>query len=218
VRAAQALPDSGSPPAITAQGTGRVKGQPDLLTLLLGVETRAASSEAALKDNSNRANALIDTLKGHGVAAADIATSQLSISPTYDNNGQRITGYQVSNLVTARLHDLRGAGAVIDAAAGAAGDAIRIQQVALTFDDDSARPATARADAVRRAHDQADQMAKAAGVRLGKVRSISEGTSVSPQPYPLRGAGLAAGAPPTPIQPGTQELTVDVNVVYDIEQ
>jgi uncharacterized protein YggE len=219
VRAAQTLPDSGSPPAITAQGTGRVKGQPDLLTLVLGVETRAASSDAALKDNANRANALIDTLKGHGVAAADIATSQLSISPTYDNNGQHITGYQVSNQVTARLHDLKGAGAVIDAAAGAAGDAIRIQQVALSFDDDSALLATARADAVRRAHDQADQMARAAGVRLGRVRSISEGTSVS-QPYPRLGAFPAPGAAaaPTPIQPGTQELTVDVTAVYDIEQ
>jgi uncharacterized protein len=216
--AAQPLPSADHPPAITAQGIGRVKGQPDVLTLELGVETRAASSEAALKDNASRANALIDTLKGHGVVAADITTSQLSISPTYTNDGRQITGYQVTNLVTARLHDLKAAGSLIDAAAGAAGNAIRVQQISFSIDDDSALLATARADAVRRARDQADQMARAAGVRLGRVRSISETTSVPP-PYIERQSFGAAGAPaPTPIMPGTQELTVAVTVVYDIEQ
>jgi uncharacterized protein YggE len=217
--AAGPLPPGDHPPEITATGTGRVKGQPDLLTLVAGVETRAATSQAALKDNANRANALIDTLKGHGVAAADIATSQLSISPTYTNDGRQITGYQVTNQVTARLRDLKGAGAVIDAAAGVAGDAIRIQQIAFSVDDDSALLATARADGVRRAHDQADEMARAAGVRLGRVRSIAESTS-APPPYPRGALNSAPGAAaaPTPLLPGTEELTVTVSVVYDIEQ
>ena len=219
VQAAQTLPSTDQP-VIAAVGTGKVTAPPDLLTLVIGVETRATSSDAALKDNANRANALIDTLKRHGVAAKDIATSQLSISPTYDNNGQHITGYQVSNLVTAKVHDIQGAGSLIDAAAGAAGDAVRIQQIAFGFDDDSALLAQARADAVRRAHDQADQMARAAGVRLGKVRSISEGSAVTPQPRYNLGAAAAPGAPaaPTPIEPGTQDLTVTVTAVYDIEQ
>ena len=218
VQAAQPIPSTDQP-VISAQGTGRVSAPPDLLTLVIGVETRAASSDAALKDNANRANALIDTLKRHGVAAKDIATSQLSISPTYDNNGQHITGYQVSNVVTAKVHDIQGAGQLIDAAAGAAGDAVRIQQIAFGFDDDSALLAQARTDAVRRAHDQADQMAKAAGVKLGRVRSISEGSEVSPGPrYSLGAAGAPGNAAPTPIEPGTQQLTVTVTAVYDVEQ
>jgi uncharacterized protein YggE len=219
VQAAQSLPTTDQP-VISAQGVGKVTAPPDLLTLVIGVETRAASSDAALKENANRANALIDTLKRHGVAAKDIATSQLSISPTYDNAGQRITGYQVSNLVTAKVHDLAGAGSLIDAAAGAAGDAVRIQQIAFSIDDNSALLAQARADAVHRAHDPADQMARAAGVHLGKVRSISEGSSVEPCcKYNLGSApGAAGGAAPTPILPGTQDVTVSVSAVYDVEQ
>ena len=219
VQAAQALPSTDQP-VISAQGIGKVTAPPDLLTLVIGVETRAASSDAALKDNANRANALIDTLKRHGVAAKDLATSQLSISPTYDTNGQHITGYQVGNLVTAKVHDLQNAGSLIDAAAGAAGDAVRIQQIAFGFDDDSALLAQARADAVHRAHDQADQMARAAGVKLGKVRSISEGSEVSPGPrYNVGMApGAAGGAAPTPIEPGTRDVTVTVTAVYDVEQ
>ncbi|HEX3607049.1 MAG TPA: SIMPL domain-containing protein [Candidatus Dormibacteraeota bacterium] len=216
--AASPLPSGSENPVITAVGTGQVKGQPDLLTLVLGVTTRAASSQAALKDNANRANALIDTLKSHGVAAQDISTDQLNINPTYTNDGRSITGYEVSNLVSARLHDISRAGSVIDAAAGAAGDAIRVQQISFGFDDNSALLAAARSDGVRRAHDQADQMARAAGTKLGKVRSISEASSSQPDQYaPKAYSGAAAGAP-TPILPGLQQLTVTVTVVYDIEQ
>ena len=75
------------------------------------------------------------------------------------------------------------------------------------------------ADAVRRAHDQAEQMAKAAGVKLGRVRSITESPASNPQPYPYAmGAAAPMKSADTPIQPGTQELTLTVNVVYDIEQ
>ena len=207
--AASPLPSGSETPVITAVGTGQVKGQPDLLTLVLGVQTQAASSQAALKDNANRANALIDTLKSHGVAAQDISTDQLNINPTYTNDGRTITGYQVSNIVTARVHDISRAGSVIDAAAGAAGDAIRVQQISFGFDDNSALLAAARSDGVRRAHDQADQMAKAAGVKLGKVRSISEASSSDGSRYAIPAPGAAANSAPTPILPGLQQLTGD---------
>lgn len=205
-------------PLITSVGTGQVDGTPDLLTVVLGVETRSASSQAALKDNANRANALIATLKSHGVAAADIATSQLSISPTYTNDGSHITGYSVSNTVTAKIHDLANAGSVIDAAAAAAGDAIRVQQISFSIDDDSSLLAAARADAVRRAHDQAAQMASAAGVHLGRLRSLSETTTTPPPYQPFQGAAAAAPGAPSPILPGTQQLTVTVTAQYEIEQ
>ena len=117
-------------PSIAARGVGEVKGTPDTLRVVLGVETRSASAKDALAANNDKANALIDTLKEKGVEAKDIQTSQLSINPTYDDKGQRITGYQVNNPVTATLHDLAGAGALIDAAAGAVGDAVRVQSMA----------------------------------------------------------------------------------------
>lgn len=58
-------------------------------------------------------------LKNKGVAAKDIQTSQLSINPTYTK--EKITGYQVTNVVTVTLHDVKNAGAIIDAAKSAAG-------------------------------------------------------------------------------------------------
>ena len=208
------------PPHIAARGIGQVRGTPDTLRVTLGVETRSASAQEALAANNDKANALVNTLKEKGVEPKDIQTSQLSIHPTYDDKGQRIVGYQVSNIVTATLHDIGGAGALIDAAAGAVGDAVRVQSIGFSIDDDSALKAEARTQAVRLAQLQAEQMANAAGVQLGRIRSISEVPPGSPAPYPGYYAGdaakAAAGAAPAPVLPGQQELSLTVDVVWDI--
>jgi uncharacterized protein YggE len=226
-RAAGAAPAAGistddGRPSIAARGVGMVKGTPDTLRVVLGVETRSASAKDALAANNDRANALIDTLKQKGVDAKDIQTAQLSISPTYDDKGQRITGYQVDNQVIATLHDVAGAGALIDAAAGAAGDAVRVQSMGFSIADDSALRAEARTQAVHLATLQADQMAKAAGVKLGAIRRISEVPATSPMPYdPYATDRAVAGGPvaaPAPVLPGQQELSVTVDVVWDIAQ
>jgi uncharacterized protein YggE len=213
--------DSGRP-SIAARGIGQVKGTPDTLRVVLGVETRSGSAKEALSANNDKANALINTLKDKGVEAKDIQTSQLSINPTYDDKGQRITGYQVNNSVTATVHDIAGAGALIDAAAAAAGDAVRVQSIGFSIDDDSALKAEARTQAVHQAQLQAEQMARAGGVKLGGIRLITEVPASSPMSYAQDAYRSIGGAPaasaPAPIEPGQQELTLTVDVVWDIAQ
>lgn len=210
-------PAAPAPPSITAQGLGTVTGTPDTLRVTLGVQTQGPSAKAALDANNGKATALIDLLKGRGVAPADIQTSQLSINPTFNPNG-RISGYEVTNMVTATVHDIAAAGGLIDAAGEAAGDAVRVQQLGFLIDDDSALRATARADAVRQAQAQATQMAEAAGVRLGPIRSITEVPGSGPSPMYQDPSAALDRAAAVPIQPGTQELRITVNVIYDIAQ
>lgn len=219
--AATVSTDNGRP-TIAARGVGLVKGTPDTLRVVLGVETRSTGAQDALAQNNDKANALIKTLKDKGVEAKDIQTSQLSINPNYDNQGRRITGYQVDNQVTATIHDLAAAGALIDAAAAVVGDAVRVQSIGFSIDDDSALKAEARTQAVHQAQLQAEQMAKAAGVKLGAIRLISEVPANSPTPYydaVGRGAvGAPAAAAPAPVEPGQQELSLTVDVVWEIAQ
>src|SRR4051812_17685735 len=86
---------------ITTRGVGTVTTTPDTVTVVVGVQTRGPSAKAALDDNTGKATALINMFKSRGVAAADLQTSQLSVSPTYDPATGRITGYEVTNQVTA---------------------------------------------------------------------------------------------------------------------
>lgn len=207
--------NGGARRTITGTATGKVEGVPDTLTVTLGVESRAGSAQAALAQNNDRAAKVIAALKAAGVAPEDLQTSQLTLNPTFDRRGG-IDGYSVSNLVTAKVHDVVNGGKVVDAAAAQAGDDIRVQGVLLSIEDSSALVARARADAVFRARRQAAQLAEAADVRLGPVARISERRTGGPEVLSeLRSAADTATA--APIEPGTQELTVDVTVVYGIE-
>jgi uncharacterized protein len=201
---------------ISTRGVGKVSGTPDTLTVTIGVSTKGASAKTALESNNSKAAALIDLLRNNGVAAKDLQTSQLSINPRYDDKSQTITGYQVDNVVQATMHNIARAGELLDAAAGVAGNAVRVQQIAFSVSDDSALRAQARSQAVRQAKAQAAQIAGAAGVALGRVRSITEqvdpGYSVG---YDMRGPAASASSP-VPLEPGQQQLTVSVDIVYDI--
>jgi uncharacterized protein YggE len=207
-------PAPSSPPALTARGTGTVTSTPDRLTVVLGVQNRGRAAQEALDANNRLATATIEALRAAGVAETDLRTSQLSVFPTQDPTTGRITGYEVNNLVTATLRDIGRAGSVIDAAGAAAGDAIRVQQLEFSVADDSAPRAQARADAVRKAQEQARQLADAAGVALGAVRSITENAAEPPVPYERDSRAAAQAA--VPILPGTQELRVGVEIVYEI--
>ena len=207
----RAAPDRTS---ITTRGVGTVAGTPDTLTVVLSVQTRAASAADALADNNTRAGGLLDVLRGRGVADEDLRTSGLSISPTFEAADGRISGYEVTNEVTATLRDIAGAGALVDAAAQAAGDAVRVQQIAFGIDDDAQPRAQARADAVRQAVTQARQLADAADVGLGPILSITEVSGNQP-PVPITRDSAAAQAA-VPIQPGTQDVSVTVEVVHAV--
>jgi uncharacterized protein YggE len=115
--------------------------------------------------------------------------------------------------VTATLHDLAGAGALVDAAARTAGDAVRVRQIGFGIADDAQPRSRARSDAVGQAVTQARQLADAAHVSLGPILSITEVTDGRP-PVPATRDSAGAAAAAVPFEPGTQDVSVTVEVVH----
>jgi uncharacterized protein YggE len=172
--------------------TGEATGAPDRLTIDLGVVCRAPTARQALTRANERAAALVDLLGREAVAKSDIATRSISIHPHYDDKG-KAAGYEASNDVVVVLRDLARAGEVIDAAAGAAGDDIRMGALSFGIEDSDDLLAEARQAAVRKAAKQAGELAVAAGVTLGPIRSIVEGAAgAPPSPRPMLRAMAAA--------------------------
>lgn len=200
---------------ITTQGTGIVNGSPDTISIVLGVQTQASEAASAMAENAELADTLIQTIRAQGVERQDITTTNLSVQPNYQPAGA-IDGYTVTNQVTATLRDVAKSGDLIDAAARGAGDAIRVQNLAFSIADDSDLRAQARAQAVTQAQKQALQVADAAGVKLGAVQSIIETPEVGAAPFPQARA-MADSAASTPIEAGSQELSVSVSVTYKID-
>jgi uncharacterized protein len=212
--------DSTTSPAthsITAVGDGVVEGTPDVLELSLGVTTRDASAATALAHNSELALKVIGVLKNAGVVDKDVQTSDLSISPNMNSSGDHVDGYEVDNTVTAKIRDVNKAGNIVDAATKVAGNEILVRNLSFSFDDNSSMVAAARTLAVKRAQDQARQLADAAGVALGNLDSISS-TSVPVEPPTVapgtRPAAGATPAPTPPVNPGSQTVSVEVTLVY----
>src|SRR4051794_8268818 len=205
------------PRTIVATGKSRVRGTPDVLTVMLGVTTRGHSVGEALDRNNSGAHKVIGVLYDGGVEKKDVQTTNFSINPIFGDNGNDIQGYQVSNVVVAHLRDLDQAGGLLDKAAQAGGDDVVVRNVSFDIDDTSDLVSAARADAVKRARNQAEQLAAAAGVQLGDVVTISESSQdVGPLLDAPAAAAAQRDAASVPIQTGSQELTVQVSVVFSI--
>src|SRR6202012_1500754 len=100
-------------------------------------------------------------LRAGGVAAADIQTSGLSVWPDYPAGSQIPSGYGVNESLTATLNSLAAAGAQIDAAVHAGGNATTVSGISLNLTDTSSLLAQARARALADATAKAAQYAKA---------------------------------------------------------
>lgn len=206
---------------IWVSGQGKVTVVPDVAILSLGVEAQASTVEEAMDEAAVAMDQVIATLRANGIAEEDIKTQWFNIYPVrrwIDGGYELLLGYRVTNMVTVKIRDVEATGQIIDAAAQAGGDLIRIQGVSFTVDDPSQYYAEARAEAIADAKAKAQQLANLAGVQLGKPFYISESSGYSPIYYDYGMALLEGGTvPPTPISPGETEITLTVQMAFAIQ-
>jgi uncharacterized protein YggE len=210
------IPATGGP-GITVGARASVAGTPDTLRLDLSVVATAPTVSEALASANRSATAVQQSLLGSGVAKKDLQTSGLNIAPDYDystGGAPRLKGYQVMESVSAKLRDLPRAGDAIGKAVGAGGNAVRVNEISLDLADTGALVSAARGKAFAEAKAKAEQYAKAAGRSLGEVVSIAEDVATpSPLPYAVA-ASASSDKAGLPIQPGSQDVSVSVSVVF----
>jgi uncharacterized protein YggE len=121
-------------------------------------------------------------------------------------------------MVTAKIRDVEKAGTVIDAVVTAAGDLTRIDSISFTVEDPTEYYAEAREKAVADAQAKAEQLAEAAGVKLGKPSYINESTYIPTPVYrgDMLEAAMAVPSVETAISPGEMEIALNVQLAYNI--
>ena len=124
------------------------------------------------------------------------------------------SSYAVSESLTATLNNLHAAGAQINAAVHAGGNATTVSDISLNLTDTSSLLAQARARAVADARAKAAQYAKALGKPLGPVVSVTD--QATPSRTRCSAAASAAAKSAVPISPGTQQLSVSIIVVFGV--
>lgn len=204
---------------VSVAGLGRIAGTPDTLQLQMSVESRGPDVTKALGGANTAMSKVTDSLKSHGVGTADLKTSGLGVQANYnyDNNKQTLIDYVASESLTVKLRDLDKAGEAISAAVAAGGNESRVNGVSLDLEGNTALVQQARASAFADAKAKAEQYAKLSGRELGAVSTITE--QVQDSPVPMYSAPMAtdAKAASVPIERGSQEVAVNVQVVWALQ-
>ena len=200
---------------ISAQA--EAKRVPDVALLSAGVVTQAADGNTAMRENATQMDKVMAAIKASGIAERDIQTSGINLNPQYryaDNEAPKIIGYQASNTVSLKVRDIAKLGRVLDslAAQGANqinGPSFEIDQPEPVYDE-------ARLAALKKAQARAETYAKALGLRVRRIVSISESNGGGFRPMPMMAMARGKAEMDTAVAPGETTLSVSLDVVFEM--
>lgn len=206
------------PATIQVTGQAEVSETPDRVYIDIGVTTQARKSEAAASKNAARLSAVIAAVKRSAGSGAQLTTTEYSISPDYSYSPgapATITGYTASNVLQVRLDDLRKIGAVLDGATQAGSN--HVQDIRFALRDEQAPRSEALRKAALNAHQDAQALADALGLRVVRILSVDEqGPEVMPLPRMYMQARGGVSAPSTPVETGTIAVNATVSLTVEV--
>jgi len=198
--------------------TGEATRVPDVAIITAGVVTRAASARAALAQNAARMERVRAALKSAGIADRDIQTSNISLNPEYryvQDKAPQLIGYSASNQLSVRFRDIAKSGDILDALVAEGANSINGPNLTIDKPEEALDEARTKAVGVGRA--RAELYARALGMRVVRLVSVSESGGGYPVPPPMPVMMEArAQAASTKIDPGEQKLSVSLGMVFEL--
>ncbi|WP_416896818.1 MAG: SIMPL domain-containing protein [Minwuia sp.] len=199
---------------------GTASATPDLANLTAGVVAEAKTAAEAMADQRERMTRVMEAIRKAGIADKDIQTSGINLSPVYArdegrNQVPRIAGYRAANRVNVTVREMAKVGPGLDALVNAGVN--DIGQVSFGFSNTEKLMEAARTDAIEKLTARRDFFAEKAGLKLGRLISLSEsGGGRPPMPMMAMDRAESMRASATPVAPGESEIRVGLNAVYQI--
>ncbi len=222
--------NTASPRQISVSGEGKMSVRPDIAKFSASVVTTAPRIGDAQRENAKSGNAVIEFLKKQGVEEKDIKTVSYSINPQYQyfdvppcyrspcppHKPPEIISYEVRNMLEVTVRDLNKVDDLLEGVVENGSN--EVGSVVFTVDNPEKILAEARKKAIDDAKEKAKLLAQDLGIRLGHMVSFSESSGGIPIPYYEEKLGVGGGGAPMPapsIQPGEQELKINVTLYYE---
>jgi len=208
------------PPSVTVTGEGIVTAEPDVAEIEIGVVTEAKAAPQASKENAAKLAKVIAEVKKLLGPGDEIKTIGYSLNPNYryprEGGKPELTGYTATNVVRVRTGALSGVGSLIDTATQSGAN--KIQRLVFTLKDEDAAKREALRNAAAKAKSKAEDVARALGLKIARVLSVSEGEQAfRPVMRELRaGAVMAQEAAPTPVEAGTIQIRSTVTLTAEL--
>lgn len=234
----QYVENNQAPPTrnFSVSGEGKVIAIPDIAEFSFSIITDGDTNLLEIqKESTEKINKTIDFVKANGVNSKDIKTQRYSVEPRYQyfNCGIRpsglsggacpppeIVGYSIRNTISVKVRDFDNISILL--AGIIENGANSVSSLNFTIDDRNALENEAREEAIKEARKKAKSIARAGNFKLGKIISINEGFYPK-YDYRIQTASFEAGfedsaiAPSPSIEPGSEDIVITVNIVYEIK-
>lgn len=217
----------------SVSGEGKIIAIPDVAQFNFSVLTQGGKNIADLQqENSQKMNNAIDFLKNNGIEDKDIKTQNYNLEPRYQHftcpQGKtskpcppaEIVGYSISQTISVKIRNFDAISEVLSGIVESGANSV--SQLSFTVDDPTALQNQAEEEALTKAKKQAEMIASVAGFKVGKLVSIDP-SSFYPVTNFKRGFsemsdyGMGMGGMMSPsIEPGSQEITANVTLTYEI--
>lgn len=207
---------------LSVSGEGKVYAKPDVALVSLGVTTTGQTTEEVIAKNTEKMNAAIKAVKDMGVEEKDIQTTNYNLSPLYnwtEAAGRVFQGYTLDQNISVKIRDFSKVGDILKSATSAGAN--MTGNLVFTIDDPEQYKSEARAKAIEQAKEKAQKLADSSGIRLGKLINIYENYYYpmyeSAKGYGMGGGASDASVPAPTIESGQQEITISLNLVYQVK-
>lgn len=215
--------------SFSISGEGKVVAVPNIAQFSFSVITEGGKNIADLqKTNIDKTNKAIEFVKSKGVESKDIQTQSYNLTPRYQYSTctrgtcppAEIVGYTISQTVLVKIRAFDKIGDILSGVITSGANSV--SQLSFTIDDPSSIQNQARIKAIQQAKEKAMEIAKATGFRLGRLLAIDE-SNTSPYRYDSLKSAVGLGvaessiAPAPSIEPGSQDVTIDVTLKYEIK-
>ena len=215
------------PHELTVEGTGSAYVVPDVAKISIGVTTEGETSGDVVTENAEKMDAVMAVLENLEIEKKDIKTTGYYLNPKYnwsERDGSYQDGYELRQTLEVKLADFEKVNQVLSQSTAVGANVVG--SVSFEVDDLEAVKAEAREEAIQVAKNKADQIAEISGLDLGKLLNYYE-YSNNYYDYGKGGGGMAISEssvfaideelPSISIEPGEQEVTLNVSLTYKIK-
>jgi uncharacterized protein YggE len=191
--------------------------EPDRIRAIVGVSTVASTVGEALSAAAEAQERIIEAAVAAGVDRSAAQTVGYRVGQDYEPGGA-VSRHRADVSLSLVFPDIAGASSLLAVMGEAAGDSFRVHGVNPEASDAEPARRVAREAAVTAAARQAGELASAAGVRLGRLKSLVEGAG-GPGGQWSGGVRLMAASSGVPgIEGGGLTIRVEVTATYEIVQ
>jgi uncharacterized protein YggE len=214
-------PMPGNENTINVDGSSELTFDPDEAEVWAGYTVVKQTAQEAQSEATSVINKIIDGLRYKGISESDMSTEQLSLyeEQRWEDGESKVVGWRATQVLKIKTKELSKVGTIVDVAASNGANQIQNINFGLSNEKETEYKKQALAQATTAAREKAETIAESLGVKLGKIKTVSESNYYySPRAYMMeKSVGMDAVAEASQVLPGKVTVSAQISLVYEVK-